>query len=313
MSPTVTQTQSGGRADARRELHILDRSASTGEVRLIPLRNKRGHVKAYAMVDPADYEVLKEFAWHRTAQGYAARRTQGGNRAISLMHREILGAAKGEHVEFVGPDTLDNRRANLKLSTSERPFEDALEGLTGADRAKAYGRLHYERNRDLYIERSKRQSARRRQRAAAAKAWSDEQLLCDLELKECRDCRRVLPTSEFYGRGEALYSYCKSCARHHREASVARHGNKSTKSKSNAAVDAFLKEQKAAPCVDCGSRFPPVVMHFHHRDPTEKLASVNELRRGDFERVREEVAKCDLLCANCHALRHHRDGGWGWH
>jgi hypothetical protein len=66
----------------------------------------------------------------------------------------------------------------------------------------------------------------------------------------------------------------------------------------------WLKQQKSKPCVDCGLEWPTCVMEFHHRDPSVKVmpiakALVNRSRRF----VIEEIAKCDLLCANCHRIR----------
>lgn len=46
------------------------------------------------------------------------------------------------------------------------------------------------------------------------------------------------------------------------------------------------------------------VLSFHHRDPSEKkfIISGNHCRK--WEIVREELDKCDLLCANCHMELH---------
>ena len=69
---------------------------------------------------------------------------------------------------------------------------------------------------------------------------------------------------------------------------------------------AWLAEQKDAPCVDCGLWWPPYVMHFHHRDPSTKVMAISKAivnRSRQF--CIEEIAKCDLLCGNCHAIREH--------
>lgn len=64
---------------------------------------------------------------------------------------------------------------------------------------------------------------------------------------------------------------------------------------------ALLAELKAPPCMDCGISYPPAVMEFHHRDPATKITTVSAIA---YSKIREEAAKCDLLCANCHRLRH---------
>ncbi len=51
----------------------------------------------------------------------------------------------------------------------------------------------------------------------------------------------------------------------------------------------------------------PAVLEFHHRDPRSKEFAIGSdgIPRSR-ERVRAELAKCDLLCANCHRERHAR-------
>lgn len=73
-----------------------------------------------------------------------------------------------------------------------------------------------------------------------------------------------------------------------------------------------LDELKSGPCIDCGNRYPPIVMEFHHRNKEEKLFTPSKaLAVTSWKKVLEEIAKCDLLCANCHRLRHNEDGNWG--
>jgi len=65
----------------------------------------------------------------------------------------------------------------------------------------------------------------------------------------------------------------------------------------------WLNEQKSKPCNRCGQNYPPVVMDFHHRDPQTKLFEVAAaISRYSRQRMIDEIAKCDLLCANCHRL-----------
>jgi hypothetical protein len=62
---------------------------------------------------------------------------------------------------------------------------------------------------------------------------------------------------------------------------------------------------KDRPCADCGLRFPPICMDFDHRDPTTKLENVSILygNGAAWERIRAEIDKCDVVCANCHRIR----------
>jgi hypothetical protein len=61
---------------------------------------------------------------------------------------------------------------------------------------------------------------------------------------------------------------------------------------------------KAVPCMDCGVQHPPYVMQFDHRDPSTKSFTIGEnVSRFSLDVVLAEIAKCDVVCANCHAER----------
>ena len=70
----------------------------------------------------------------------------------------------------------------------------------------------------------------------------------------------------------------------------------------------MLAELKSGPCADCGQTFPPYVMDFDHKDWTDKEAEVAAIKFGRWELVLAEVAKCDLVCSNCHRIRTHHRG-----
>jgi len=66
----------------------------------------------------------------------------------------------------------------------------------------------------------------------------------------------------------------------------------------------MLDRLRDRPCLDCEGRFPPCSMDFDHRDPTSKRFAVTRMiGRTGTARILEEVAKCDIVCANCHRLR----------
>ena len=60
----------------------------------------------------------------------------------------------------------------------------------------------------------------------------------------------------------------------------------------------FLREHA---CVKCGES-DPVVLEFNHLDPATKTANICDMIhcRVSHARIRLEIAKCEVLCANCH-------------
>lgn len=66
----------------------------------------------------------------------------------------------------------------------------------------------------------------------------------------------------------------------------------------------WLEVYKAQGCSRCPEK-DPVCIDFHHRDPSQKELEVSlAIARWSLERIRAEVAKCDLLCSNCHRKLH---------
>src|SRR5688572_11935819 len=65
----------------------------------------------------------------------------------------------------------------------------------------------------------------------------------------------------------------------------------------------YLRSLKQAPCTDCGVEYPHYVMEFDHARG-EKLFNISSYQRAvGSERFLEELAKCDVVCANCHNIR----------
>lgn len=79
---------------------------------------------------------------------------------------------------------------------------------------------------------------------------------------------------------------------------------KDTRQKYRARLASIGKEAKDKPCLDCGIKYPTYIMQFDHVRG-EKIAEVSLMYKGQYgeRRLREEIAKCDVVCANCHAER----------
>jgi hypothetical protein len=63
--------------------------------------------------------------------------------------------------------------------------------------------------------------------------------------------------------------------------------------------------KKTLKCSRCGEDHP-ACLQFHHKDPKSKEVSLSQVYKLGWgqERILAEIAKCEVLCANCH-FKHH--------
>jgi DNA-binding transcriptional regulator GbsR (MarR family) len=64
-----------------------------------------------------------------------------------------------------------------------------------------------------------------------------------------------------------------------------------------------LIEYKGGKCEICGYNKCERALQFHHKNPMEKDFSISG-RSLSFDRLKEEVDKCMLVCSNCHCEIH---------
>jgi len=67
-------------------------------------------------------------------------------------------------------------------------------------------------------------------------------------------------------------------------------------------------------CQDCGfqcNRETLPCFAWDHRNPADKAFTIAQaMGRKGIEQIQNEIAKCDLVCHNCHALRTHAGNHW---
>ncbi len=99
----------------------------------------------FALVDDEDYEWLNQWKWtadvsRKSGLKYAIRVSGQGKGLIRQrlsMHRVLMDAHAGTEVDHVNGDTLDNRRANLRLVTraenlrNRKTFKNSKSGFKG--------------------------------------------------------------------------------------------------------------------------------------------------------------------------------------
>ena len=118
-----------------------------------------------------------------------------------------------------------------------------------------------------------------------------------METKVCSKCKLEKPLSEFYLHKEhkdGVMSMCKECF-------------------NKLCTDRWIKRKKhyiellGGECEHCHIKLNDTnyaIFDFHHKDPNTKEYSWTKLRLFSDSRVKKELSKCQLLCANCHRLVH---------
>lgn len=101
----------------------------------------------------------------------------------------------------------------------------------------------------------------------------------------CKDCQNEYTRAHYKANKEARISHSAKTTADHR-----------------AAVRDYLNELKDVPCADCGNRFIAPVMEFDHVRG-EKMFQISKAGRYGWDKIKEEISKCDIVCANCHRIR----------
>jgi hypothetical protein len=126
-------------------------------------------------------------------------------------------------------------------------------------------------------------------------------------MKRCGKCGENKALDEFHlntDRGKQLW--CKPCRSAYDKI---RHANNRPRKRQLLKLRRkerleWLWSLKDKPCVDCGIRFHPIAMEWDHLPQFEKSFSIaDNFASFSKERILTEVAKCELVCANCHAVR----------
>lgn len=129
--------------------------------------------------------------------------------------------------------------------------------------------------------------------------------------RRCGRCQELKPLTAFAWRRKARGqrdNYCRQCRsayKHehyaaHREQYIAnaQRRKRATVEERTAYLVSFLRERA---CADCGEP-DPLVLEFDHL--AEKDFGIAQgLRDRNWQVVLDEIAKCEVVCANCHRRR----------
>jgi hypothetical protein len=123
--------------------------------------------------------------------------------------------------------------------------------------------------------------------------------------KKCAKCNETKNVYEFYkrhenGRSHEVTGYCKSCSNKYHSERVRK-------------VKLKMIDYKGGKCEKCALALKNShysVFEFHHLNPKEKDVNFAKIKYQKWEKIKIEIDKCMLVCANCHRIEHSLINGW---
>ncbi len=137
--------------------------------------------------------------------------------------------------------------------------------------------------------------------------------------KYCNTCENNKDVSEFgknSSKKDGLQSNCTSCrsgmTKDWYKKNTRKQVERVAKTKQDIAEMLYAYKSENPYCQGpCGNQYPPEVLQFDHIDPSTKKFNLGDAARTQGRlKVIEEMEKCVLLCANCHALRTAKQFNW---
>lgn len=81
---------------------------------------------------------------------------------------------------------------------------------------------------------------------------------------------------------------------------------KQSVAKQKAQLAKYIREYKEKyPCADCKENYPYYVMDFDHVRGKKQKNVMELIPTLSKKKIDEEIAKCEIVCSNCHRVRTH--------
>lgn len=130
-------------------------------------------------------------------------------------------------------------------------------------------------------------------------------------MKRCPRCKEIKPKFNFSKRREGqCAAWCKVCMQHYNNRKYAEDPARRSRMRTTRQArylrtrEWFREYVLKQSCIDCGEA-DVRVLDFDHRDESTKKFNISVMLTLKFsiKRIEEEIAKCDVRCANCHRKR----------
>jgi hypothetical protein len=136
----------------------------------------------------------------------------------------------------------------------------------------------------------------------------EERLFPVDDVKRCCTCKQIKPLSEFNRMTrskDGRQGSCRECNKAYHYAHWDRHmaqinaRNRRMRRENRQRMVNLLRQSR---CADCGEDDIVVLEFDHLRDKRWNIGAMIS-RNCEWARILEEIAKCEVVCANCHRRR----------
>lgn len=134
-------------------------------------------------------------------------------------------------------------------------------------------------------------------------------------MKICGKCGQEKSLDDFAWKSKAKGTkqyQCRVCQYAYRTAHYQKNKEKiyeQIKTRQQEIKDQTWQYKNSHPCVDCGES-DPIVLEFDHLRDKKFNVSQMVLRGMSWDRILQEIQKCEVVCCNCHRRRTHKRGEW---
>jgi hypothetical protein len=133
-------------------------------------------------------------------------------------------------------------------------------------------------------------------------------------MKTCNKCKIEKSLDNFPPRKSSVGPYCLDCKKEYdreyynktsdKRKSYKKKNNKVIRKRNLEYIRNFLKDKS---CIDCDES-DIIVLEFDHRE--NKEYNISEMAYYSLEKIKKEIEKCDIRCANCHRRKTFKQFGW---
>ena len=111
--------------------------------------------------------------------------------------------------------------------------------------------------------------------------------------KQCPKCKDIKTLDNFDKRSNGnIQSYCRKCFNDNRYSLLKQH-------------KITLIKEFGGECIKCGYNKNISALEFHHLNSKDKDFHFGSTNTTNIDKIRQELSKCILVCANCHREIHY--------